>query len=284
MIGCVLLAALMQAGAARARDQLNDKEVVTVDPHKSYIFYRSAEKLELRFFREVSPAQQSKYDAARAEAYAKARAKYEKNFAQWKRDEADYLQLSTGERGRTIRPVRPDPVTPETFPYRPIELDNFVTISSGPQFTKGDSGYTYLIAVEPGTYRIYGQLVVTQQGAVGSCLCMGSVKFEARPGQIVDLGEITYPRFEAMKAHREVPRFGRLATVAVVPAGAAAPLPDRLAGRPVVRADFRAADKMPNYFGVQIDRIPAMPGVLGYQRDRIVDLKAAGLGTGGAPR
>jgi len=30
-----------------------------------------------------------------------------------------------------------------------------------------------------------------------------------------------------------------------------------------------------NYFGISIARLPAIPGILGYQRDKVIDLKAA---------
>jgi len=40
-----------------------------------------------------------------------------------------------------------------------------------------------------------------------------------------------------------------------------------------VRADFHAAGKMDNHFGVSIARMPAIPGVLGYRRDKVIDLK-----------
>jgi hypothetical protein len=38
---------------------------------------------------------------------------------------------------------------------------------------------------------------------------------------------------------------------------------------------------MPNYFGVLIDRLAPIPGVLGYERDRVIDL-ANGGGSGGS--
>ena len=52
----------------------------------------------------------------------------------------------------------------------------------------------------------------------------------------------------------------------------------RLSAYKVVPATFRAAGPVPNYFGVQVDRMTALPGVLAYDRDKIVD---AAAGTGG---
>ena len=40
---------------------------------------------------------------------------------------------------------------------------------------------------------------------------------------------------------------------------------------------------MNNYFGIAIARMSAIPGILGYQRDKVIDLKAAAApATGGA--
>ena len=39
---------------------------------------------------------------------------------------------------------------------------------------------------------------------------------------------------------------------------------------------------MNNYFGITIARMPAIPGILGYQRDIVIDLKAAPVPLAGA--
>ena len=95
---------------------------------------------------------------------------------------------------------------------------------------------------------------------------MGSVRFEARAGQIMDLGEMRYPAADAT-----LPVGVHVSSVQMVPYASSMTRPDRLNGLPVVPAEWRAAEKMPNYFGVLIDRHPAVPGVLRYQRDRVID-------------
>jgi len=106
---------------------------------------------------------------------------------------------------------------------------------------------------------------------------MGSVKFEAPPGKIVDLGRIAFPRLESHDGEI-MRRRGPKATAAmqVTPPSEALPLPPRLKGLPVVAADLRAAGKVPNYYGIEIDRLPAIPGVLAYQRDQVLDVKSGG--------
>ena len=84
---------------------------------------------------------------------------------------------------------------------------------------------------------------------------MGSVKFTVNAGEVVDLGMIS--------------RGG-----ALVPSLAGSDIDPRLADWPVKAADYKAVGKLPNYFGLTLSRIPPIAGVIGYTRDRIVDLTA----------
>ncbi len=54
---------------------------------------------------------------------------------------------------------------------------------------------------------------------------------------------------------------------------AGAAIDPRLAGYAIVPAELRAAGRFPNYYGLQIDRMTPIPGVLAYERDRIIDVK-----------
>jgi hypothetical protein len=277
-LGAALLLALVHPAAAIARDQVNGKDPVVVDPQRSYIFYRSKVKLAMRFLRDVSAADREIYDADRAKAYEKAKKSYDRDLAVWRSKDRAYNAAAESERMHMPRPHKPDAITPDDFPFPAAETRNFVEVSAGPQFGKSDAGYTYLIAVPPGTYTLYGQLTENQNGIFGVCLCMGSLKFEAKAGEIVDMGEIGYPRVAPIEAGAKADSFAIMMTPAlsIVPAEASAALPDRLKGLPVVQADLRAADKMPNYFGISISRIAPLPGVLAYERDKVIDLKAGG--------
>lgn len=277
LLAGALLALACHAGAALARNQLGGRDAVVVDPQKSYIFFRSHQRLPLRLLREVSPAQRTAWEQQRARALQRARGAYPGRLREWQRLQAECRgsQAPACLNRDTERPVEP---TEASFTIPPPELDNFLDISAGPQFTRDGDDYTYLMTVDPGTYIVYGQIVVTSQaGGTGICLCMGSVRFEAPAGRIVDLGELRYPIAEALAAGQTVtPGISPLTSHAIVPATDAMARPDRLAGLPVVPAGFRAADKMPNYFGVQISRLAAMPGILGYDRDRVIDLTTNG--------
>ena len=277
-IRMILASVLLVVGSqfiahAAARDQFNQKEVVTVDPQKSYIFFRSRQKMELRFVRAVDARQQAEWEAARATALVRARERYQRQAANYE----SAVRRCRGVPEPCINSDRPEPVTDQNFGFPPPEVDNFVGVTRGPQFTRAGDDYTYLLTVPPGTYTLYGQIASGANGAVvGTCLCMGSVRFEAPAGQIVDLGEIRYPAAEALRGRATIPMGTRLSSVEVVPYAASMPRPDRLAGRPIVPAELRAADKMPNYFGILIDRLPAIPGVLAYRRDRVIDVRTGG--------
>ncbi len=269
-----LVAALSPAAAWAAKDQIDGKTAVVIDPARSYIFFR-ARKAPVRFLREVDAKERVAYDSERAAAYEKAYAKYTKKLAQWRKSEAQWQEAPASARMRMERTAKRATLTPETFDYPAPEADNWLLVKGGTRFSEGEEGSSYLIAVEPGTYILYGQIADTENGPIGTCLCMGSVKFAAPAGKIVDIGEIQYPRVEAAKADLEGKVRSR-PSHSLVPPDAARPRPARLASLPVVAADLRAANKLPNYFGIEIDRLPAVPGVLAYERDRVIDVKGDG--------
>ena len=279
ILAAALVAALLPVAASAAKkDQIGQEDAVVVDPAKSYIFFR-ARKAPVRFLREVDAEEMEAYNIERKAAYEKAYAKYTKKLAQWRKDEAAWQEADSITRGRMQRPEKPAKLTPETFDYPAPEADNWLLVKGGTRFSEGEEGSSYLIAVQPGTYILYGQITDTENGPIGTCLCMGSVKFAAEAGKIVDIGEIVYPRVEAAKADLEGKIRSR-PSHSLVPPDAAMRRPARLAGLPVVAAELRAAGKLPNYFGIEIDRLPAVPGVLAYERDKVVDLKeAAASGT-----
>ena len=70
-----------------------------------------------------------------------------------------------------------------------------------------------------------------------------------------------------------------LNSISWAPPEPGAEIDPRLASLRIVPAELRAGGRFPNYYGVQIDRLTAIPGVLEYDRDRVVDVKAGG-GTG----
>src|SRR5688572_7052553 len=107
LLAAALAAALLPASAsAAAKDQIDQKTPVVVDPARSYIFFR-ARKAPVRFLREVDAEERAVYDSERAAAYEKAYAKYTKKLAQWRKAEAEWQKADSSGRQRMERPEKP---------------------------------------------------------------------------------------------------------------------------------------------------------------------------------
>jgi hypothetical protein len=282
-LGALLAAFLALPSAAFAeRVQFGQNDVITIDPQRAYILFRVEDRWELLFLREVDAAERSAWEAARQTAFERALARNQRSIVQWDRDMSQCTGQNAVSAYCTNRGPRPAPLTIETFAFPAPEMDNFVEVSRGRYFEQMGSSYVYLRAVDPGTYILYGPVIIAPNGAAaGVCLCMGSVRFEARAGQIVDMGEI---RFDGVASGGQKGRFGpdghRLPAPAVIPPRPDAGRPARLANLSFAPATLRAADRMPNYFGILIDRLAPIPGVLGYEQGRVIDLTGGGSTSG----
>ena len=161
----------------------------------------------------------------------------------------------------------------------PYPIDVNMTVTFGPKSffdrTGGpDGSFTYLTEVEPGEYTYLGPMIVTTHGpAPGECYCMGSVKFEAKAGQITSLGDFLSLGW-ADRAALEQSTFERT----LLPDRPAVPtdwsVPESLAQYPHAKAELRAAGRRDNFFNALVGRIPPVPGVLAYDRDAVIDLVA----------
>lgn len=250
---------------------VKDKPAVVIDPTKAYVLLRSEAAVPMYLMKLPTAADQAAYAKLRADAFVEARDKYAKKFATWQRDKdaaAKSPGLKVGE-----KPVEP---TEANFQFTPFELMAAVGIGPVNRFAKKD-GSTYLHEVTPGTYRVYGFLsAVSGAAPIGTCFCMGSISFDAKAGEITDLGVVG--KAEPAKAPSGDSSYpvSIAAQPAFAPASALMAIDPRLANVKRVPARFHASGKMPNYFGLTITRMPEMPGVLRYDRDRIVDLSAGG--------
>jgi len=248
MLSMLALLAVMPS-LATAKDQgyatsksVDNQPAVTQDPAKAYILLRSDDPSSLMLMRIADAADQARYDAARTETLAEEHEKYLGRLKAYERD----------NKGGTIeRPVEP---TEANFVYPSFGETATITLGGGGRFAKGSNGYSvYLQEITPGSYRIYGMGPIMQ--GLGACYCMGSVRFEAKAGEVTDLGTLT----------------GVNALTPVTPEVATDP---RLAQWTIRPARYRAVGKLPNFHGVPVTRIMPIAGVLAYDRDRIIDLAA----------
>lgn len=243
-----LIAAVLSAPADAASKQFRENDPVQVEPGRAYLLLRADSRDDVQIVRIADEAQRRDWKAKETKTFEKAKAGYAKALATYQED----LKLwnSGDPTARQFgKPEMPEPVTAANFSFPPAEIANFVTVAGGRTFTKAEGSYSYFVEIDPGTYVIY------RRGAVSPCLCMGSISFDALAGKIVDLGELR-----------------RDASQWLTPADPTMRRPPQLAGQTIEPATRHAAGKMPNFFGTLIDRAPAIPGVLAYDRDVPLDV------------
>lgn len=274
----LMFAVAVLVAAPVAAQAVKDQPVVTLDPAKAYIYYQANKfGTVVKLIREATDKDREAYAGRRAEAFAKAKKRYERNHADWVNQTKAAAGSSSGPR------PGPEPVEPKeaSFAIEPIEMSLMVDIGPFNRFTKAGDASSYLWAIEPGSYVVYGPVMLNPQGApMGTCLCMGSVRFDVAAGVITDMGSIVLPFYEAVVAAKdgatEKPKNALalppgITSFAIAPAKAGDAIDPRVTSFPTRPAAYRASGRAPNYFGVEIDRLQAMPGVLRYDRDKIID-------------
>lgn len=259
---------------------VEEKDVISgkvkLDPAMGYIMISGPQRQQGLFIRVPDDETRRIYEADRLRAFAKAQKHYASDLATWRR------QAEAAKENRTVAPEKPEEPRLETFTIDPIELRDVE--SFGPLFvySKGEP-ISYLNAVKPGTWVWYGPLFMAPNGgAMGTCQCMGTVRFEVKPGVVTDLGTslADAPRWEAendiarlqlkeMNAKRAAA--GKEPLKTLVGGEVKYGLPASLQSWPSVKAELHASPKMNNYYGVLVSRVAPIPGVLGYHRDVIVD-------------
>lgn len=285
-----LLAAGMVGAAAPAASEepalfarpVGDKKAVTLDPAHSYVIVQTQVALPMIFIRQPDQPAVEDYRQRRKAAFDKAHARWTKRHASWVDYVADYRRAKA--QGIKYLPPEKEPVEPTEarLNFPPLDLENIIGIGPTQRFAKGETRSTYVTELKPGTYRFYGVISVLPDKTEGTCMCMGTVKFEIKPGQIVNIGTIrlslTDAQAKAVTAGKPVPKTefdlpDELSTVSWDPPIPGDPIDPRLAGYTIEAADLRPGGRFPNYYGIEIDRVSAIPGVLAYDRDQQVDLR-----------
>ncbi len=154
--------------------------------------------------------------------------------------------------------------------------DNAFATKSGDFLIDGEMR-TLLLEVPPGTYVLYGSTLGS--GGLVTCNCLGTVKFAAKAGEITNMGSLF-----ADKVHKPSPiphlednvgpsmfSYGFIFGQALVPATSADPVPAVLKAFPVVLAEYHAVGLFHEPGAGSINRLPAVPGILGYQRSKVID-------------
>jgi hypothetical protein len=237
-----------------------------IDPAKAYIYIKSPQnRAQGIFLKTPSPEEIANYETKWREEFAEAKADYPKDLKR-------YEVAKQAGRPPKEKPVEP---TEENFAIDPIDLR--MIVSFGPQFVfdkteAPEKSFSYLIEVEPGEYTYLGPIMYLPGTPVfGTCFCMGSVKFQAKAGQITSLGDFLSQGWADRKA-LEMATIERemLADRPAKPTDWS--VPESLAQYPHAKAELRAAGKRNNFLRALVGRLPPVPGVLGYDRDVPIDL------------
>lgn len=276
MAAVMCFAAPAPAKEPRIYGNLGNKDVVTAANDVGFVMFRAQGRVPLILIREPTEAERADYARRREEAFVKAHQKYERKIKQY---EIDYANYRAGLVQKPEKPVEP---TRETFQIPPIETETMVEIGWR-DFHKEKPWFVFVHGLKPGIYSVYGPVAKDAASATptGRCLCMGTVKFEVKQGTIVDLGELYDASNVATAADADLYRRSRpgvVASATLVPARDGMLMPDRLGTVPVVRPRFELAGKFPNYFGLPVGRLAAIPGVFAYDRDDMIDTRTTAGG------
>lgn len=274
---------------------IEEKDLVAgtkkIDPAKGYIFVHGGTRQMGTFLRQPNDKDLKAYEADWRKALDKAIRRYPSQLAQWQQSVDVAKQLK--------QPPPAEPVAPTEENFRIGPIGPRLTIGFGPEYvyskSKDPDYYSYLVEVEPGIYSYYGPVSIIPQGYFGTCYCMGSVRFEVKPGVITNLGNFltSAPRLDdpsvTGKSKPGVMRIaGAFNVNKVDPLGSQAPLdftlPTSLAGYRAEQTEFHASGKVDNFFGITITRMPPIPGVLGYDRDTVIDLNVTAASQESAAR
>jgi len=285
LILCVLtagfpaLAGPRPMGAVEEKNLLNGKNAF--DPESGYIFLHGPSRQTGVFLKVPDEEDVAEYTTEWTEAFAKAQEKHLKRLSRWEKDVQMARKL---DKKPPEQPVEP---TPENFSIGYIETRNAVAFGPEYVFSKSSDAdgkyFSYLHQVPPGTYVYYGPIFLNPQaGYMGTCFCMGSVKFEVKAGTITNLGNflLVAPDKAEQKAvggrPMTIPVGWGAQTVNkdVEDAELSYDLPGSLQAYPNAPANWQAAGKMNNFFGIQITRMAPVEGILGYRRDEVIDMQA----------
>ncbi|MEO0032731.1 MAG: hypothetical protein RIS94_2489 [Pseudomonadota bacterium] len=280
-IACIALS--LSATAHAASDgpaAIEEKDVVSgkvkLDPAAGYLLVSGVVRQFGMFLRVPDDESRAAWEKDRQAAFTKEHKRYESAMVTWRGD------VAVAKTTKSKPPAEPVEPKIETFVHEPLELRDLAGF--GPMFVyaKGET-ISYLERVKPGTYIWYGN-VMGGNGlpAGGLCMCLGSVRFEVKPGVVTNLGnalqtlphwgeDMDVQRLEAKQAAEKRAAAGKEPARTIELGAPAYPVPATLKDWPMAQPEFHASPKMNNYFGIIISRLSPIPGVLAYHRDMVVD-------------
>jgi len=284
----VLLVALAPTTARAAPDrewvQIEPGQPIVLKSDRAYLLLRrwqpeGAVKVEPILLRVPTPQELEQYDAAKREAFDKARpallAARDKQLA--KKAEADAA-------GKPFNGAVPPEPSLENFSFDYQAVANVQSVRIGKALTRAQPESVYLIETVPGDYVFYGMSWGLARSSLFTCLCLGTVGFHAEAGVVTDLGTFLG---DSAKSESHIPElkpesgfgpssdafFPLLVGGLRLPAPGAA-MPDTLHSLKVVLADYHAVGRFLDGRALGINRMVPVPGVLAYDNGKVIDVRS----------
>jgi hypothetical protein len=166
----------------------------------------------------------------------------------------------------------------ENFSFTHIGAQNIFSVNLGEFFADGEER-TYLVEASPGTYVLYGS---GASRALLSCNCLGTVKFEAKAGEITNLGALyldevheqsDIPYLEDNRG-KSMAVYSVILGQAIVPATSNSQTPSSLKSFPIVPGVYEAVGPFIEPGTVSINRLAPIPGILGHRLINFIQIRA----------
>jgi hypothetical protein len=277
MFFLALLSSVFAASvAAEEFVEIDGKQPVVIRPDRAYFLFRADSKWFAPVFLRVPTSNEiTAFYAGKRAAFDKARPELEKAHE----TELAKYRLAVAN-GRATSGAEPPPPSIENFSYFHEAAGNLQSINLGKALEKGPNSRTYLIEAVPGDYVLYG---VGGTGVMPTCLCLGTVSFSAKAGEISDLGQIytavAWQPSDNLLLKNEtglgasVNGHWVLPAIAIVPAKDGSMPPAMLAGKITRPVQYGAVGKFVGPPVFSINRLAPIPGILGYDRGNVIDLR-----------
>lgn len=287
-VAALVLACLpVVAHGKQARDfvPVEAGSAVIIKPDRAYILFRTNRALARAgiapvLMRVPTSDEMSRYDQARGLAFALALPKLQQ-------ERAKVLARKTVAEvaGKPFTDTIPPEPTVDTFEFAWDGAVNIENADLGKSYLKGEDEQVYLIELRPGDYVVYGASLggIIRPG-LHVCFCLGTVGFTAKPGQIADMG---YFLSDVVKMRSRIPElapesdFGPSSDPSLVllggtvrPAAAGLAVPAGIPVTAVHVAEYRAIGRYFNPGAMGVNRLVPVPGVLGYDRGKVLDLRS----------
>lgn len=234
---------------------IKEKDAFVFRSDRGYVLLRNdtdLSKFTLDILRVPSEQELATYDTAKREAFAKLKAK-------------------KGDKAGSI----------DSFVFDYEGRPNFFELNPGKRLAMVDKVAMILAELTPGDYIVYG---TGFSGYTYQCLCLGTVRFTVKAGEVTDLGSLLVAKAWEPSPIPELAGEVDLGRSAVMDYGLFAIglrprqpgdwLPPGIDPTKIVPAELHAVGPFVDTNTVLINRLAAIPGVLGYDQGRVIDLRS----------